>query len=194
METTPQSSPGPNDAVAQLEAADLARQRLAADLRLPSGLHAWLGAAVAVQVATAAFGIAAFNDDDRNAWELVLLAAGCAVFAVVALVQIARFRRLNRATVGGWVSQAVLGSSNLASVAYGGGLAATMWAAFSDHPVLAVAAALATGAAYAAAAHHWWRAYRSDPARHARGASRAFLAACVLAAVVGLVALLVASR
>lgn len=177
----------PSDPASALADAQRARQRLSGGLRLPSWFHTSLGVAVAAQVGAAAYGLA-----EQGAVGMLVLVAGCLVFLAVAAVQVARFRRLNGVRVDGLVSRAILGTSTVSSVLYAAGLAAAVWAALAGPPALAAVAAAATGAGYAAAAHLWWRGYLRDPAGHARGESRTTLALWGLAAVAGLVALVVA--
>ena len=61
----------PSDPAAELAAAEAARQRLTGSLRLPSWFHTSLGAAVAVQVGAAAYGIA-----EHSGGPMLVLAAG----------------------------------------------------------------------------------------------------------------------
>ncbi len=175
----------PSDPAGELAAAEVARQRLAGALRLPSWFHTSLGVAVAIQIGVAAYGIA----EQSNAGVLVAL-AGCVPFFVVALVQVARFRRLNGVRVQGLVSRAVWGTSTLSSLAECAGVAGAAWAAFEDQPALATVVAAVGGAAYAASAHLWWRSYQRDPAGRARAESPAMLAGLGVVAVAGLVLLL----
>lgn len=172
------------DPTADLAAAEAARTRLSRRLRLPSGFHASLGAAIAVQVGATAYALV-----DQTAARMLVLVAGALVFLAVALVQVARFRRLNGVRVEGLVSRAVFGTSTRSSVLYAAGLAAAVWAAFEGLGWLAAAASVATGAAYAASAHLWWRDYQLDPAGHARAESRTTLLLYGLVAAGGLVAL-----
>ena len=178
----------PSDPAADLAAAEAAGQRLAGSLRLPSWFHTSLGAAIAVQIGTAAYGIA-----DQSGPGMLVPVAGFLVFLVVAGVQVLRFRRLNGVRVDGLVSRAVLGTSTVSSLAYAAGFAGALWAAFEGSPWLAAVAAVAGGAAYAASAHLWWRSYQRDPAGHARAESRATLLGYGLVAVAALM-LLVAVR
>ena len=68
-----------------------------------------------------------------------------------------------------------------------------MWAAMAEQWWLVVLASVAGGVGYAVSARLWWRDYQRDPAAHAHGDSRATLAVLGLAAVAGLVALLILS-
>ena len=58
---------------------------------------------------------------------------------------------------------------------------------------LVVLASVAGGVGYAVSARLWWRDYQRDPAAHAHGDSRGTLVVLGLAAVAGLVALLILS-
>ena len=175
-----------SDPASDLAAADAARQRLAAGLRLPSWFHTSLGMAVAVQIGAAAYGVA-----DQSGPGLLVLLAGCLVFAAVALVQVTRFRRLNGVRVDGLVNRAVLGTSTWPLLAESAGLAGAVWAGVEGQPAVAAVAAVAGGAGYAAGAHLWWRSYQRDPAGHARTESRATWVGLGLLAVAGLVVLVV---
>jgi hypothetical protein len=185
MESDPVQQ-NPDDPRSVLAVADQARQRLAAGLRLPAGLHPALAAAVAVQVGTAAYGIA-----NQGAAGLAVALAGVAVFLGVAALALYRFRRLNGVRVDGLASQIVLGTGATSTLAYMGGLGAATWGAFESRWWLVVAAAVAGGVGYAFGALRWWRAYRRDPAAHAGGASPRMLAALAMLACLGLVALLI---
>jgi hypothetical protein len=177
----------PDDPRSVLAAADQARQRLAAGLRLPAGLHPALAAAVAVQVGTAAYGIA-----NHAAAGLVVALAGVAVFVGVAALSLYQFRRINGVRVDGLASQIVLGAGATSAMAYVSAFGAATWAAFESRWWLVVAAAVAGGAGYAFGSLRWWHAYRRDPAAHAGGASPRVLAALAVLACLGLVTLLVA--
>jgi hypothetical protein len=186
-----ENNPGqqrPDDPRSVLAGADRARQRLAASLRLPTGLHPALAAAVAVQVGAAAYGIAA-----QTATGLAVALAGVAVPLAVAALMLYRFRRINGVRVDGLASQIVLGAGATSSLAYVGAFGAATWAAFESRWWLVAAAAVAGGVGYAFGALRWWHAYRHDPAAHARGASPRVLAALAVLTCLGLVALLVAS-
>lgn len=186
MESNPlaQNSDDPSSVLA---GADQARKRLAAGLRLPTGLHPVLAAAVTVQVGTAAYGVA-----NHAAPGLVVALAGVAVFLGVAALALYQFRRINGVRVDGLASQILLGSGATATIAYVGAFGAATWAAFESHWWLVAAAAVAGGVGYAFGARRWWHAYRVDPAAHAGGASPRVLAALAALAFLGLVALMVA--
>src|SRR6185312_7851237 len=107
------------------------------------------------QIATTAAGLG-----DGNG---VALAAGLALFAVVAGVQLARFRRLNGVWLGGFASRVVLGTGTAASVSYALALAAAIWAATGAHWWLVALWSAAGGAAYALSGRRWMRTYRATP-------------------------------
>ena len=115
-----------------------------------------------------------------------LVAAGLAVFAAVAGVQLARFRRVNGVWLGGFASRVVLGTATAASAAYTVALGAAIWAAFGEHWWLVALWSVVGGAAYALSGGRWMRTYRGDPAAHARGESPAWLALITAAALGGL--------
>jgi hypothetical protein len=184
MESIP-ASREPDDQRAALAAADEARRRLTTGLRLPSGLYPVLAAAVAVQLGTAAYGIAA-----QTVAGLAVVLAGLAVFLGVAALALHRFRRINGVRVDGLASQVVLAAGASASLIYLGALAAGIWAAFESQWWLVAMAAAAGGIGCALGARRWWRAYRHDPAAHARGASPRMLGALAGVACVGFAALL----
>jgi hypothetical protein len=80
----------PDDPRSELAMADQARQRLADGLRLPTGLHPVLAAAVAVQVGAAAYGIAA-----QTTAGLAVALAGVAVLMGVAALLLYQSRLTN---------------------------------------------------------------------------------------------------
>jgi hypothetical protein len=177
----------PDDPRSVLADAHRARQRLAAGLRLPTGLHPVLAAAVAVQVGTAAYGIAA-----QTTAGLAVALAGVAVLMGVAAFLLYQFRRINGVRVDGLSSQIVLGTGGTSTLVYMGGFGAATWAAFESRWWLVAGAAVAAGVGYAFGTLQWWHAYLHDPAAHASGVSPRVLAALAVLACLGLVALLVA--
>jgi hypothetical protein len=190
MLSTVENSPvpqTPDDPRSALGVADQARRRLAAGLRLPTGLHPALAAAVAAQVGTAAYGVA-----DHAATGLAVALAGAAVFLGVAALALHRFRRINGVRIDGLASQVVLGAGATSTTAYLGAFGVATWAAFESRWWLVVAAAVLGGAGYAFGVLRWWHAYRRDPAAHAGGASPRVLAVLAVSALLGLAALLVA--
>jgi hypothetical protein len=175
-----ESTPTPRDAAAQLADAEEQRSRFATTLRLPPGFHTALGAAVAVQMATAAFGIGA-----QTGAGLAVLLAGCLLFVVVTALLVHRFRSLNGVWVGALLSRSVLGLTTAASWAYGAPFAAAVWAALGGLPWVTVVASLVGGAAYALVARRWWAAYVGDPVTHARHDSATLLGTVILVVVAG---------
>jgi hypothetical protein len=170
-------------AVAALADAEASRTGLARGIVTPSWFFTSLAAAIAVQIATTAAGVA-----EGRPWVLV---AGLVVFALVAGVQLARFRRRNGVWLGGFASRVVLGTGTRASLASVVALGAAIWAAYGEHPWLVALWSLAGGAVYALAGREWLRRYRAAPEAHSRGESLALLALLTVAALGGL-ALLVA--
>ena len=179
-------APDPEGARSALAGADLARDRLTSELRLPTELLAALAVGVALQVATAAWGIA-----QQTTFGMAVLLAGLAVFALIAGSALHRFRRVNGARVDGLASQVLLGTGPLATGAYLGALAAATWAAFASQWWVVAIAAVGGGAGYALGVRQWWRAYVGDPAARARGASPRALVALAVIACLGLIALVV---
>src|SRR3712207_83490 len=133
---------GPAERSLVLAVADEARRRLASGLRLPAGLIPTLAAAVAVQVGTAAYGIA-----DQTAAGLAVALAGMALFLGVDALALHRFRRINGVRVDGLASQIVLGAGATATTAYLSALAAATWAAFASRWWLVALAAVEIGRA-----------------------------------------------
>jgi hypothetical protein len=177
MESKPHR-PTAAEASAALLDADAARAALADHIATPSWFFASMSVAIAAQIATTAAGLC-----DDVPW---LIAAGLAVFAAVAGVQLARFRRVNGIWLGGFASRVVLGTATAASVSYTVALAAAIWAAYGDRWWLVALWSALGGAAYAISGRRWMHSYRGDPAAHARGESLAWLALVVAAAIGGL--------
>jgi hypothetical protein len=177
----------PGDPRSELAGADQARQRLAAGLQLPTGLHPALAAAVAVQVGAAACGIAA-----QTAAGLAVALAGVALLMCVAALLLYQFRRINGVRLDGLSSQIVLGTGGISTLVYMVGFGVATWAAFESRWWLVATAAVAAGVGYAFGTFRWWHAYRQDPATHASGVSPRVLAALAVLACLGLVALLIA--
>lgn len=178
--------PNPDDPHYVLVGADQARRRLADGLRLPTGLHPALAAAVAVQVGTAAYGVAT-----HRVAGLVVALLGVAVFLAVSVLVLVRFRQINGVRVDGLAGQIVLGTGATSTAIYVVAFGAATWAAFESRWVLVAAAAMAGGAGYAYGVLRWWRAYRDNPSAHAGGASPRVLALLAAIACLGLVGLLV---
>jgi hypothetical protein len=183
-----ESIPSPDEAASLLNDAGRDRDRLAADLVLPAGYDVWLGAAVAIQLATVAFGVWAGSPAP-----LGILAAGVVLFVTVAAWQVWRFRRANGVLVAGFVSRAVLGNDLRASISYAAALAAAIGAGLHEVWWLVGVCAAAGGLLYVLSGRRWVRLYRGDPATHSRGESVLVLVVISLLAVVGLVLLLAAA-
>ena len=187
MESSPR--PGtPDDPTAVLAAADRVRERFAAGLRLPRGTFASVAFAVAVQVAAAAYGIAA-----QTTQGLGVALGGAAVFLGVAAVVLLRFRRDNGVREDGLASTIVLGTGATSTVVYLGAFVAATWAAFESRWWLVAIAAVVGGAAYSLSAFRWWRAYRRDPVERAGGVSPRTLVLLAVVACVGFGVLVVGS-
>lgn len=184
MESTPER-PTAAEASAALTDAEASRARLAHSIITPAWFFASLGAVIAVQIAATAIGLG-----DDNPWAL---AAGLMTFAAAAAVQLVRFRRLNGVWLGGFASRVVLGTGTAASTSYAVALGMAIWAAFESQWWLMTLCSLAGGAAYALSGRRWLGAYRARPAAHGRGESVAWLALVTVAAIAGLV-LLVLNR
>jgi hypothetical protein len=178
----------PEDARSALDTADRARRRLASGLRRPGWLLPGLALAVAAQVATAAWGIA-----QQTVTGLLVVVSGLAVFLVVGVVALRQFHRSNGVRIDGLTSQVVLGTGGTSTLAYVGAFAIATVAAFESLWWLVALASLAAGVGYALGVHHWWNAYRRDPATHASGPSLRFLAAFAVLAGLGVAVLVAAS-
>src|SRR5665647_2647278 len=187
--------PTPEDAAAALVEAEASRTRLAGNLALPAFFYAAIGAAVAVQIATAAFGGDLLGGQhlgvvvDDRAWALAILLGGVALWVLVAAIQLVRFRQLNGVWLGGLASRVVLGTASAASISYALALGASIWGAFNGLWWLVALCAIAGGAAYALSGQRWWRRYQGDPASHSRGESAGWIAILGAVAVAGLVLL-----
>jgi hypothetical protein len=187
--------PTSEDAAAALVEAEASRTHLAGTLALPSFFYAAIGAAVAVQIATAAFGGDLLGGqrlgvivDDRG-WALAILLGGVALFVLVAAIQLVRFRQLNGVWLGGLASRVVLGTAPAASISYAFALGGSIWGAFNGVWWLVALCAVAGGAAYALSGRRWWRRYQGDPASHSRGESAGWIAILGAVAIAGLVLL-----
>lgn len=188
METSG-SRPTPEEAAAALLDAGAARDHLANRVTLPSWFHTSIGLAVVVQTATLAVGVAA-----QSSAGIGLAVAGLVPFALVAAVQLVRFRRLNGVWVGGLASRVVFGSDAAASTVYLLAMGAAIWAAFEARWWLVGLCAIAGGLGYALRGVRWMRSYRDDPAAHSRGESVLLLAALAVPALAGAVLLLAGAR
>jgi hypothetical protein len=188
METS-RSRPTPVEAAAALLDAGSARDQLSNRLTLPSWFYSSIGLAIVVQTATLAVGVAA-----QSAAGVGLAVAGLVAFALVAVVQLVRFRRLNGVWVGGLASRVVFGSDAAVSTAHFLGMGAALWAAFEERWWLVGLCAIAGGVAYALCGVRWMRSYRGDPAAHSRGESVLLLVALLVPLFAGAVLLLVGAR
>ena len=181
MESEP-GRPTAAEAADALSEAEASRTTLAHAITTPTWCFTSLGAAVAAQI-----GLTALGFGEGALWPV---AAGLAVFAAVAAVQLARFRRRNGVWLGGFASRVVLGTGTPASVAYAIALAAAIWAASDAHWWLVALWSAAGGAGYALGGHRWLRTYRAEPAAHGRGESAAWLVLIAVAAAGGAALLL----
>lgn len=177
---------GPDDQHTAFAGADEARRRLTAGLRLPTGLYLVLAFAVAVQLGSAAYGIAA-----QTVTGLAVVLAGLAIFLSVASLQLHQFRRINGVRVDGLTSKVVLAAGASPSLIYLGAFAGGVWAAFESQWWLVAAAALSRGIGCALGARQWWQAYRHDPVTHTHGASPRMLGVLAVVAFLGFAGLLV---
>jgi hypothetical protein len=182
MESTPERPTAPEASAALID-AEASRAALAQRIATPSWFFTSMSAAIAAQIATTAVGLG-----EGAPWAV---AAGLAVFAAVAGVQLARFRRLNGVWLGGFASRVVLGSGFPASAAYMLALGGAIWAGHDARWWLVALWAIAGGVAYALAGRRWVRGYRAQPALHWRGETAVSLAALTAAALAGLALLLI---
>lgn len=180
--------PDPAEAAAALDDLHRSQTKLAAGVRLPSGFYPTIGLAISATIFLTARGLAAGPKQVP-----VLMFVGLAVFAVVAGVQVLRFRRLNGVRVRRLVSQVVLGTGTLASLTYAAALAGAAWAGFGGNWWVAALCAAAGGAGYVAGGMRWMRQYRADPQLNGRSETAWWVAAVCALAVAGAF-LLVASR
>ena len=177
--------PSAAEASAALNDAEAARATLAQSTKMPSWFFASIGAAIAVQIASTAVGVA-----DPSSPTLAALASGIAVLVAVAGVQLARFRQLNGVRLGGLLSRVVFGTGTLASASYAVAAVAAILGAFDKRWWLVATSSIIGGALYALNGRRWLRAYRTEPALHARGESLTWLALLTVAALAGLALLL----
>src|SRR3954466_16328233 len=181
--------PTPDEAAAALLDAGSARDELSHRLTLPSWFYSSIGLAIVLQTATLAVGVAG-----RSPAGLGLAVAGLVAFALVAVVQLVRFRRLNGVWVGGLASRAVFGGDAAACTAHLLALGAAIWAAFEERWWLVGLCAIAGGIGYALCGVRWMRSYRGDPAAHSRGESVLLLVALFVPLLAGAVLLLANAR
>ena len=168
---------------------------LAQRLRTPPLFFTSIGVAIALQIALTAvalsWSVGAGGITGLSGWSLAVLVAGVAVLLAVAGVQLAAFRRLNGVWIGGLLSRVVLGTGAIASFAYVLALLAAIWAAIEAQWWLVATCSIVGGAAYALGGRRWFEAYRAEPARHARGVSKAMVGLAVAVALAGLALLLI---
>jgi hypothetical protein len=186
MESNPaQHIPSAAEASAALDDAEEARATLAQSTKAPSWFFTSIGAAIAVQIASTAVGVA-----HPSPATLAALACGIAILVAVAGVQLARFRQLNGVRLGGLVSRVVFGTGTLASASYAVAAVAAITGAFDERWWLVATASIIGGALYAQNGRRWLRAYRAEPASHARGESLTWLALLAVTALACLALLL----
>lgn len=186
METPNGTTPTPDEAAAALREAESSRDQFSGDLVLPRGFHVALGVAIAIQILTAAIGIA-----EQSAAGAGLAVIGAIVVLAVGVDLLVRFRRLNGVWLAGLASRVVFGAGALASTVYALALAIAVWTAFEEVWWLTVASAAAGGVGYAAGGIRWMRAYRGDPVRFERGESALMLGLMAVPLLIGAVLLVV---
>ncbi|MEO6533935.1 MAG: hypothetical protein ABIO06_10235 [Pseudolysinimonas sp.] len=174
METS-NHRPTPDEAAAALLDAGSARDQLSNRLTLPSWFYASIGVAIAIQTATLALGVAA-----QSVAGIGLAVAGLIPFALVAWVQLTRFRRLNGAWVSGIASRVVFGGGAWSSTLHFLALGIALWAAFDQRWWLVAVCSVAGGTAYALSGVRWMQVYRRDPAANSRGESVLLLIALIV--------------
>ena len=194
MESTEQH-PSAREASAALDDAVASRAILAQRLRTPPWFFTSIGVAIAVQIALTAialsWSVGAGGITGLSDWSLAVFVAGVAVLLAVASVQLAAFRRLNGAWIGGLLSRVVLGTGAIASSAYVLALLGAIWAAIDAQWWLVATCSIVGGAAYALGGRRWFRAYRAEPARHAQEVSKAMVGLAVAVALAGLALLFI---
>src|SRR3954468_4736377 len=132
MESKP-LHPTPEEALAALRDAEATRASLVDRIAMPSWFFASMGVAIAAQIGAVAVGLGDKHALDAGEVATPWLAvAGVAMFAAVAVVQLARFRRLNGIWLGGFASRVVLGTATAASLSYPVALGAAIWAAYGE--------------------------------------------------------------
>ena len=144
-----------------LRDAEQARDDMAASVVFPRGHDEAIGAAVAVQIATTALGLAV-----DAAWARWALAGGVVLFGVVAGLQLWRFTRLNGVRVGGFASRVVFGTATTASF----GVRRRRWSSPTLPPPATSGGWSGSPrwpgvVVYVLSGRRWLRAYRREPAR-----------------------------
>ena len=174
METS-NSRPTPDEATAALLAAGTARSELAHQLTTPSWFYTSIGLAIVIQTATLAVGVAL-----QSAAGIGLAVAGLIPFALVAWLQLARFRKLNGVWISGLASRVVFGGGAAASTLHFLALGIALWAAFERTWWVVGLCAIAGGVSYALCGALWMRSYRADPAANSRGESIVLLVTLIV--------------
>ncbi len=174
METS-ENRPTPDEATAALLAAGSARYELSHQLTTPSWFYTSIGVAIVIQTATLAVGVAL-----QSLGGIGLAVAGLIPFALVAWVQLARFRRVNGVWISGLASRVVFGGGAAASTLHFLALGIALWAAFEQRWWLVGVCAIAGGAAYALSGALWVRSYRRDPAANSRAESVLLVVAVIV--------------
>ena len=168
---------------------------LAQRLRTPPWFFTSIGVAIALQIALTAvavsWSVGAGGITGISNWSLAVFVAGVAVLLAVAGVQLAAFRQRNGVWIDGLLSRVVLGTGAIASSAYVLALLGAIWAAIDAQWWLVATCSIVGGAAYALGGRRWFEAYRDEPARHARGVSKAAVGLAVAVALAGLALLLI---
>ena len=162
METS--QSPTPDDAASALLDAQRARDQFSQRLTLPSGFYASIGITVAIQIAALGVGVTA-----QSLLGVGLAVAGVIPLAIVAIVQLVRFRRLNGAMLSALGSKVLLGGDAAASTTHLLAMGLAIWAAFEHSWWLVAVCAIVGGIAYVLFSIRWMRSYRRDPADYGRG-------------------------
>ncbi|MEO7016208.1 MAG: hypothetical protein ABI130_11030 [Leifsonia sp.] len=167
--------PTPDEATAALLAAGSAPYELSRRLTTPSWFYTSIGLAVVVQTATLAAGVTL-----QSLAGVGLAVAGLVPFALVAWLQLARFRRLNGVWISGLASKVMFGGGASASTLHFLALGIALWAVFEERWWLVGLCAVAGGAAYALCGALWMRSYRADPAANGRGGSIVVVVAVIV--------------
>ncbi len=141
----------------------------------PSWFYTSIGLAIVIQTATLAVGVAL-----QSVAGIGLAVAGLIPFALVAWLQLARFRRVNGVWISGIASRVVFGGGAAASTLHFLALGIALWAAFEERWWLVGVCAIAGGVAYALCGALWMRSYRADPAANSRGESIVVVVAVIV--------------
>lgn len=158
-----QSDPTPDAAAAALLDAQRARDQFSQRLIVPSWFYASTGIAVAIQIAALAVGVTA-----QSLPGVGLAIAGVVPLAIVAVVQLVQFRRLNGATLSVLSGKVLLGGDAAASTTHLLAMGLAIWAAFAHSWWLVALCAIVGGIAYVLFGIRWMKSYRRNPADHGR--------------------------